>query len=150
MTRLSGIVANLETRLSAAASTGPLGTSTTYVAVSAVACVVDFYITLDLTRSGEPAWLAASTGYLLGLWIHWVLSCRFVFARELARTRPGRRRQALLFALSGGVGLGVTVAIYAALTAEHLHPAFAKSASIVVSFVTVYALRRHIVFPVRG
>lgn len=120
-----------------------------YVLVSAAACGVDFFVTLSLTASHAPAWFAAASGYTLGLALHWSLSSRFVFARELAPNAAARRRQAAMFVLSGLVGLGVTVGIYSAATTQHIGAAPAKALAVVISFALVYALRRYLIFPAR-
>lgn len=118
-----------------------------YLAVSAVACGVDFCVTMAMTYAHTSAFIAAAAGYLLGLAVHWSLSVRFVFVRETASDGPEKRRQLMLFVLSGFVGLIATVAIYSSVMMMGGWAPAAKALAVAVSFVLVYLFRRHLIFP---
>jgi putative flippase GtrA len=120
-----------------------------YLAVSALACAVDFIVTIAMTNAHTSAFIAAAAGYLLGLAMHWSLSVRFVFPREVAANGAERRRQVTLFMLSGLVGLCATVAIYSGVMMMGGWAPAAKALAIAVSFVLVYLFRRHLIFPLQ-
>ena len=125
-------------------------TQAAYLAASVVALGVDFAVTLGLTYAYAPAFVAAAVGYALGLGVHWGLSVRFVFAGELAASGPARARQGAMFVLSGLVGLCATVLIYSGALALGLWAGLAKALATAVSYVTVYFIRRRMVFSLRA
>ena len=123
------------------------GTYVRYGLVSAAALGADLTLLRALLASGHAPELASAAGYSLGIVVHWFLSSRLVFAQQTrARRSSGRNRQKLLFLLSALLGLGLTVFIVAVGTALGAEPLMAKLAAIVVSFQSVWLLRRLYIF----
>lgn len=135
----------LSARLARAFGADRLG----YLGVSIAAVAVDFALTLQLTSMGLAPALSAALGYALGMALHWELSTRLVFSGELAEAGPHRARQAALFVASGLAGLSVTMAVYATGVAMGAAAPLAKLLAVGLSFIAVYILRRHLVFPLR-
>lgn len=115
-----------------------------YGVVSVAALSLDLAIFLTLAESGAASTLAGAAGYAVGLLLHFVLSVALVFgpARE-----KSRRRLFGEFAASGMFGL-MTTAIIIGLMVDKLHTsAFtAKTTAVLITFVAVFILRRHVVF----
>ncbi len=117
-----------------------------YVAISALALVVDASVLALLVRGGVPTGLAAAAGYSLGIVVNWLLSSRLVFGAE-ASLRPGRRNlQKALFLLSALAGLAVTSLTVSGGVALGLPLAAAKLVATGLSFFACWLVRRHIVF----
>lgn len=115
---------------------------TRYLLASLCALCLDMTLFLALSRAGLSATGAAFCGYASGLFLHWMLSVRFVFP---IRGRP-TPTQRLGFVVSALFGLGITVTMVAGLCATGMPPAPAKLLSIPLSFLAVYAIRKHGVF----
>lgn len=118
-----------------------------YLLVSIAALSVDMALFLALGHMGMPASWAAFAGYATGIFVHWALSVRFVFAATLEGGPSHGQR--VSFVMSALLGLAITVGLVSALTAMGLSPALAKAASVGVSFVTVYLVRKYVVFGAR-
>jgi putative flippase GtrA len=96
--------------------------------------------TLMLRNGLSPLW-AGSFGYLLGLLLHYALSCVWVFRNR--RNDASHAARFGVFLYSGLMGLCVTATtIQAAVTVGNLSPLFAKGIAVPLSFVLVYAARR--------
>jgi putative flippase GtrA len=118
-----------------------------YLAVSAMALAADSALFLLLLGGGMTALGASATGYLSGIFVHWAISSRLVFADHAAtRGSPERNRQKMLFAGAALIGLAITTGIVGGGTALGLDPRLAKLIAIAVSFQSTYLLRRHVVF----
>lgn len=118
-----------------------------YGLVSVCALGADVGTFMALMAGGMLASLASGAGYSAGIAVHWLLSSRLVFAHEThARGSAARRQQKLLFAGSAILGLGLTMGIVGLGTALGLDPRAAKLIAIVVSFQSVWLLRRLYVF----
>ena len=118
-----------------------------YLFASICALGSDAALFLLLLESGLAPIPASAVGYGTGIFVHWVVSSRLVFADGAAARGTGERhRQKMLFVGSALVGLAVTTAIVGTGSAFGVDPRLAKLAAIVVSFQTTYLLRRHIVF----
>jgi putative flippase GtrA len=117
-----------------------------YVAASVAALAIDVGSFLMAMAAGVPALLASAVGYAAGILVHWWLSSRTVFAAGLADRGTERRRQQVLFLLSAGVGLGITIAVVGIGVRAGIDPRLAKLVAIAVAFQTTYLLRRRIVF----
>lgn len=118
-----------------------------YVAASAIALGTDGGLFLILLDAGLTPVVASSLGYIGGIFVHWLVSSRLVFADGTAA--PGsseRRKQKALFIGSALVGLAITAAIVGGGAALGLDPRIAKLVAIAVSFQATYLLRRHVVF----
>ena len=121
------------------------GESLRYLTVSATALGCDLAVYAGLIGSGMIATAAGATGYLMGIFVHYVLSARWVFpdVEGARRTVPTLAK----FVASGLIGLATTTAIIDALTRNHMAGAFtAKAAAAVTAFVLVFLLRRTYVF----
>ncbi len=114
-----------------------------YLIVSIGALCVDTALFLALSQWLMPAGWAAFLGYATGLLVHWSLSVRFVFGDG---ARPPSRGQRASFVLSGLIGLALTVGTVSALGAVGTPAALAKAMAVLVSFTTVYLVRKHVVF----
>lgn len=120
-----------------------------YTIVSAVALALDFAVYLLLTHFGWRPSVAGVLGYVQGLMLHFSMSTRFVF--KTAGTQKTQMRLFAEFAASGIVGLGITAFTIAVATEIlHLGVLVAKLAAVVVSFLTVFLLRRSVVFALRS
>lgn len=118
-----------------------------YLLASGLALGSDAGLFLLLLDAGLPPMAASAVGYCAGIFVHWLVSSRLVFADGAAERGTGERhRQKLLFVGSALIGLAITTAIVGTGTALGLDPRLAKLAAIIVSFQTTYLLRRHIVF----
>jgi putative flippase GtrA len=118
-----------------------------YLLASVLALGSDAGLFLLLLDAGLAPMSASATGYCAGIFVHWLVSSRLVFADGAAARGTGERhRQKMLFVGSALVGLAVTTAIVGTGSAFGLDPRLAKLGAIVVSFQTTYLLRRHIVF----
>jgi putative flippase GtrA len=116
--------------------------------VSALALFTDVLIYTDLVHSGIRAPLAGIVGYTIGMVVHFVLSCRYVFDTTLVRKSEGRLFSE--FVISGVMGLALTAIVIWIIT-EILHQgaAVAKVTAVGVSFLAVFAFRRSVVFATR-
>jgi putative flippase GtrA len=121
------------------------GESLRYFVVSAIALGCDVAVYAGLIGGGIMATAAGATGYLTGIFVHYVLSARWVFpdAEGTRRTGPTLAK----FVASGLIGLATTAAIIDVLTRNHVAGAFAaKAAAVVAAYVLVFLLRRTYVF----
>jgi len=118
-----------------------------YVAASAVALASDLALFMLFLNAGMHPIPAAATGYSAGLFVHWIISSRYVFGRgTICPFVSKRRRQKLLFVASAMVGLAITSAIVGLGSHLGLDARLAKLCAIAVSFQTTYLLRRAVVF----
>lgn len=116
-----------------------------YTVVSALALLLDFAVYLSLEDAGMRAAAAGVAGYVAGMVLHFSLSTRYVFKKQ-ARGKTEARRFAE-FLMSGLVGIVLTAAVIELATAHlDLAPLYAKLAAVVLSFLTVFLLRRSVVF----
>ena len=113
-----------------------------YLLASICALASDMALFLALDQGGASPLLAAFGGYAGGLLVHWIISIRFVFDTGTGPTHAQRAG----FVASALLGMGLTLLLVGGLSALGLAPALAKLVSIPVSFLTVYAIRRHAVF----
>ncbi|WP_416462614.1 GtrA family protein [Sphingomonas sp. VDB2] len=113
-----------------------------YLLASIAALASDFATFLALDHSGAWPVVAALGGYTVGLIVHWMISVRFVFDLGDGPTHGQR----LGFIASAMIGMGITMALVGALSALGLSPALAKLASVPVSFLSVYAIRKYGIF----
>lgn len=113
-----------------------------YMLASVCALSADMGLFLLLSRAGTTPMLAAFAGYVAGLALHWILSSRFVFIGGGRATH----KQRAAFVGSALVGLAITVALVGSLTLIGVQPAIAKMVAVVLSFLTVYAIRRYGIF----
>ncbi len=116
-----------------------------YAAVSALALALDFGVFLGLNAIIAAPTLAGVVGYGCGIILHYHLSRRFVF--DIAGSTKSAQRLFSEFAASGVIGLAVTAGVIAAATGLFgLAPIAAKACAAVASFVSVFIIRRTIVF----
>lgn len=113
-----------------------------YLLASVCALSADMGLFLLLDHTGVVPMLAAFAGYVAGLFVHWLLSSRFVFTLG---TRPTHAQRAA-FVGSALVGLAITMALVGGMTAMGVPAAIAKTAAVVSSFLAVYAIRRYGIF----
>ena len=113
---------------------------------SVVALGSDMGLFLLLMKAGLLPVTASALGYTLGIFVHWLISSRIVFASGAAESGPARTRQKALFVGSALIGLAITTAIVGLGHMAGLLPLVAKLSAIVVSFQTTYLLRKSFVF----
>jgi GtrA-like protein len=119
-----------------------------YTIVSIVALGIDLVVFNGLLLGHARASMAGVVGYLSGLVVHYVLSCRYVFVAAAGKSDV---RRFVEFAVSGGVGLAITWAVIHGMTEIAQLPALvAKVVAVATSFVVVFMLRRSVVFAGRN
>lgn len=116
-----------------------------YALVSACALLTDVALLALLVRYGGWNYLAAATtSFLAGACIAYVLSVRFVFTQHRLRNR---RVEFAGFVALGAVGLGVNSAvIYVAVEWLGLHYLLAKGVAAGFSFCCNFLARRQLLF----
>lgn len=114
-----------------------------YLIVSIVSLWADTGLFLALSWWVMPASWAAFVGYGSGMAVHWALSVRFVFTDG---DHPPTHAQCASFVLSGLIGLAITVGMVSALGSIGTPLLLAKAAAVLVSFTTVYLVRKYVVF----
>lgn len=131
-------------RLSASFLGSVLGEAFRYGIASAAALALDFsllwFCVHVLTLS---LWLAGAIGYLTGLALIYVLSVRWVFRYRRVRDR---RREFMIFALLGCVGLVMNSVTLIVATGLGATLAVAKFASAAIGFSSNFAIRKLVLF----
>lgn len=118
-----------------------------YLMASVVALASDTGLFLLLYHRGVDPTLAAATGYMVGIVVHWLVTSRTVFADATAeRGSMERNKQKAMFVISALAGLAVTTGIVGGAHQIGVDPRLAKLVAIGVSFQLTYLLRRHVVF----
>lgn len=116
-----------------------------YTLVSAVALGIDMALYLALTGLGMRPASAGILGYLVGGVAHYALSVFLVF--DVANHAKTTSRRLAEFFVSGLVGLAITWCVIAASTEIlHLPAIIGKVLAVAASFMTVFLIRRGIVF----
>ena len=123
----------------------PAGEFLAYVAVSALALVVDvtvLYVLAEVMALDKP--LSALLAYCTGLVAHYALAVSHVFSYR--RYAQKRSLELGLYALAGVAGASASYLIVLAGTklGTSLWPS--KAVAVVVSFVLAYSLRRYFLF----
>jgi putative flippase GtrA len=116
--------------------------------VSATALAVDVTAYASLLPVVHPAALAAFLAYSLGgLW-HYLMSSAFVFRHEMPNLKPlAHFKRFARYFTSTLVGLTVTtVTVAIAVDLIGLHPYVGKLIAVPMSFLTVFAMVRLLVF----
>ena len=118
----------------------------TYTVFSAAALLLDYTVYwLLVKQSGMGVGLSATISYSAGLVLSYVLMSRFLFRN--AWLSDTKFKEKALFLTSGLLGMSLTFLVtecYIAFVGESIH--VAKISAIAVSFVSVYAFRRLVVF----
>lgn len=117
-----------------------------YIMASATALAADLSLFLTLLHLGTQAVLAASAGYCAGLFVHWMISSRFVFPNQVRPFVGQRRKQKAMFVASTFIGLGLTGLIVGMAGPLDIDPRLAKLVACAVSFQAIYLLRKNVVF----
>ncbi len=116
-----------------------------YFGASVIALIIDIFIySAAIFLSVIPS-VASAIGYSIGIIVHWALSSNFVF---IGKKKQGVQLhfQRALFAGSALLGLGITIGTVQILTSADIGPIIAKLCAVIISFFTVYALRKWGVF----
>jgi len=118
-----------------------------YTAVSALAWLVDvavlFFMAMQLNI---PHYLAAATGYAVGLVVHYVLSVRYVF---VYRRMAGQwRTELLLYLLTGLLGVALSAGIVHVGSLLGLPLIVSKLIATGVTFVAVFVVRKITLFTI--
>ena len=115
-----------------------------YLIASAVALTLDFCVLWTAVHAAAlPIWLAGGFGYLAGLALIYGLSVKWVFGHRQIRDR---RSEFVIFALLGGVGLGLNSVALSIATAFGATLFAAKLASAAIGFSVNFALRKLVLF----
>lgn len=121
-----------------------------YVVASALALAIDYSMYWFLaSHAGVKLEVAAVAGYLTGLVAAYFMISRKVFADGWLREK--RHAEALLFALSGLLGVSltyITIYLYVQIVGEQMHGA--KLVAVAVSFFSVFVFRKFAVFGARA
>lgn len=118
-----------------------------YGVASVVALAIDVGVLFGLVRLGAPPAPASAIGYAAGLGAHYLIAIRLVFAHRRFRTSIGVELG--LYAVTGVAGLAITVAIVAAGGWLGLPLIVAKGIAVLVAFISIYLLRRMLMFSAR-
>lgn len=122
-----------------------------YVAVSAVAFIVDFSVYWALLNVMHFAFAAACGGYVCGVLAHYLMSSRIVFrGRFHKRGVVDEAPTVAKFFAAGASGLLVTAAVVGVLAdVMGVHPLLAKVCAAGCSFTVVFLTLRVFVFNAR-
>jgi len=89
--------------------------------------------------------LAACLGFVLGVWVAYELSIRYVFARRHLSRAP--KMEFFIFIFLGVVGLGVTqLVLYFCIERLSLSAEISKIAAAVMTFLTNFLSRKVLLF----
>lgn len=115
-----------------------------YVGVGGVAFIADFSLLAFLTLAGLHYLPAAFAAFLLGTWVNYRLSIRWVFAYRAIDIRGAEFG---LFLLIGVITLGVSLGLMALLVEELvMHVLLAKCVVTAFTLVSNFAARRALLF----
>ena len=115
-----------------------------YLLASVVALACDVAVLAMLVRLHADNVSAAAVGYCAGLAVHYLLATRFVFHHR--RYRDVRLVETGLYAVTGVVGLVLSAAIVWLGDVAGMGLPVSKAIAVVASFVTIYVLRRWLLF----
>lgn len=118
---------------------------TRYLIASIAALAIDFAVFLMFVQFAVMPGIASGIGYCAGIFVHWSISVRFVF---IGKRRDGiaLHGQRVLFIATAIIGLALTMIIVSLATAFGLIPVAAKGLAAIISFFSVYFIRKYGVF----
>jgi len=115
-----------------------------YIGVGGVAFIADFALLAVLVLAGLHYLVAALLAFLLGTWVNYRLSVRWVFVYRAIETRSAEFG---LFLLVGVTTLGLSLALMALLVERlEMHVLLAKCVATVFTLVFNFAGRRALLF----
>lgn len=115
-----------------------------YIGVGGVAFIADFALLAVLVLTGLHYLVAALLAFLLGTWVNYRLSVRWVFVYRAIETRSAEFG---LFLLVGVTTLGLSLALMALLVERlEMHVLLAKCVATVFTLVFNFAGRRALLF----
>jgi len=115
-----------------------------YVGVGGVAFIADFALLAFLALTGLHYLVAAFLAFLLGTWVNYRLSVRWVFVYRAIETRSAEFG---LFLLVGVMAIGLSLALMALLVERlEMHVLLAKCVATVFTLVFNFAGRRALLF----
>ncbi len=117
-----------------------------YLAVSALALIVDLGVFSYALRSWELSWmLAASIGFICGVVVAYLLSLYFVFNARRIQKKPFV--EFTIFVSIGILGLVVTqICLFIGIEWLKINPEVSKLAAAAVTFMTNFLMRKLILF----
>lgn len=117
-----------------------------YFFASACALCVDMSVFLLLLQTALFSGVSAAISFLMGTVVHWVILSRRVFEEHTARPGEGRAKQKALYLCSTFAGLAITTGIVTLGDLTGGNVIYFKGVAIVVSFFSIYFVRKHFVF----
>ena len=106
---------------------------------------VDYAVFIPLVHVSAAPVLASVVSYVVAFAVNYRLSRRHVFGGDGAH--KGERRLFAEFMATGVLGVTLTAAVTAAATyGLGLGPVAAKTAAVLISFVTLYIVRSRLIF----
>lgn len=119
-----------------------------YTGVNLVTVTVDYAIFLGLMHVYDAPTRASIVAYAVALMLNYALSKRYVFAAVLSHKSDNRLMAE--FIATGIFGLVLTAAITGfSVHVLDLAPALAKTAAVLICFLTLYIIRSRLVFTVK-
>jgi putative flippase GtrA len=116
-----------------------------YTAVNIVSLAIDYGVFFSLLSALALPVVASVAGYAIAFSVNYKLSRRFVFGSDGAH--KGERRLFTEFMASGILGIALTAIVTAlCIYALEFEPAIAKTAAVLICFVTLYIVRSRLVF----
>jgi len=115
-----------------------------YIGVGGVAFIADFALLAILSLAGMHYLVAATLAFMLGTWVNYRLSVRWVFVYRAIETRS---TEFGLFLLVGLMTLGLSLALMALLVESlAMHVLVAKCVTTVFTLGANFAGRRALLF----
>lgn len=115
-----------------------------YIGVGGVAFIADFALLSILALAGMHYLVAAMLAFMLGTWVNYQLSVRWVFVYRAIETRS---TEFGLFLLVGVMTLGVSLALMALLVESlAMHVLIAKCVTTAFTLGANFAARRALLF----
>jgi putative flippase GtrA len=116
-----------------------------YAAVSAFALALDLMTLGAITALSEiPSYIATAVAYSVGLAAHYFLAVGFVFKKR--RMRAEVVAEAGIYAATGIAGMLISAAIVYIGSLLDQSLAVSKITAVIVSFLTIFAFRKAILF----
>lgn len=116
-----------------------------YTGTNVISTVVDYALLLTLTHFfGKPA-LQSAFAYAAAVVVNYALTKRYVFVNDMSH--KSEHRLFVEFVATGAIGLLITAAVvWLSVNVMKLPAIEGKTVALLLCFVVLYFVRRHIVF----